>query len=283
MRAAIFFCSSGGQQLGHAQRRLDGARIVRIEQPVDARAMRLGGEHVAVAIEDLLLHRGIELMIAPRRNHQRLGAGIVAVLDIDAGKRRLAGTGQWRRIFEECSDLVGTGIGQEENRLRLLAQLVLRRPVRMGEAELLDIFGIARNRRTVAIFVPKGEIAGGRVLDPRRRGGAGAQHLPDIGLVGIRKVVRQDRLEDRGVIHRRRRRGDCRRERALHGEGERGRAIGIGIGRRHVGDDLRRRGGGRRGRDRGRRRQQSRRLRIVLGQGHDRSCLRHVGLRRDRR
>ena len=67
-------------------------------------------------------------------------------------------------------------------------------------------------------------------------------------------------------------------------KGSAARAIGIGIGRRHVGDDLRRRRGGRRGRHRHRRRrEQSRRLWIAVGQWHDRGCRRHVGLRRDRR
>ena len=113
--------------------------------------------------------------------------------------------------------------------------------------------------------------------------GTRPQHLPDIGFVGCREIVRQDRLQNRGVIHRRRRRGDCRRERAFHGEGERRAAIGIGIGRRHVGDDLRRRRGGRRGRHRHRRRrEQSRRLWIAVRQWHDRGCRRYVGLRRDR-
>ena len=133
----------GGQQLRHAQRRLGGGRIVRIEQPVDARAMNVGGEHVAVAVEDLLLDRGIELMIAPSRDDERLGAGLVAVLDIDARKRRLARAGQRRRVLEECPDLVRTCVGEEQNGLGLLAQFVLRRPVRMGEAEGLDGFGVA--------------------------------------------------------------------------------------------------------------------------------------------
>ena len=133
----------GGQQLGHAQRRLGCGRIVRIEQPVDARAMNVRGEHVAVTIEDLLLDRGIELMIAPSRNHQRLRAGLVAVLDIDAGKRRLTRSGQRRRILEECPDLVRTCVGQEQNRLGLLAQFVLPRPVRMCKPEGFDGFGVA--------------------------------------------------------------------------------------------------------------------------------------------
>ena len=60
----------GGQQFGHSKRRFGRSLFVGIEQPVDARLVMLGRQHAAVAVEDLLLHRGIELMVAPRRDRR---------------------------------------------------------------------------------------------------------------------------------------------------------------------------------------------------------------------
>ena len=82
-------------------------------------------------------------MVAPGRDDEVARALLVALLQIDAGERGLAGAGLRARMAEERLDLVGAGIVEEQGRLGLLAQLVLAGPIGMGETELLDRFGVA--------------------------------------------------------------------------------------------------------------------------------------------
>src|SRR5262249_56196633 len=81
----------------------------------------------------------------------------------------------------------------------------------MGEAELLNGLGAAIDAGAL-IAIPEGEIADGRILDLRSRHRTAAlQDISEIGLVGGADVVGYERLQDRRVIHRRRRRLDGRR------------------------------------------------------------------------
>ena len=164
----------GRQQLGDAQRSRRRRLVVGIEQPIDARAMDFRREHVPEATEDLRLDCGIQLVVTPRRHDEVARALLVAVLEIDRGKRGLAGAGQGAGCAEECFDRLWAGIGQEQDRLGFLAEVVLTGPVGMREAELLDRIGGAADR-AVAIAIPERESArrfvlnlGGRVAPPPR-------------------------------------------------------------------------------------------------------------------
>ena len=157
-----------GEQLRDPERRLDGAFLIRVKQPVDPRPVMLGRKPAAVAVEDLLFDLGVELMVAPRRHDEIARARFVVLLDIDRRERGLARAGLRRRGAEERLDLVRIGAGEEEGRLRLLAQFVLSGPVGMREPELLDRVRLPV-RRAVPVFVPERKVAGRRVLDPGSR------------------------------------------------------------------------------------------------------------------
>jgi hypothetical protein len=111
----------GGKQLCHAERGGGRRFVVRIKQPIDPRAMNIGGEHVAVLGEDLGLDRLVQLVIAPSRGDEVAGALLVALFQIDAGESRLASAGLRARRGEERLDRLGTGIVEEESGLGLLA------------------------------------------------------------------------------------------------------------------------------------------------------------------
>src|SRR5690349_25093491 len=140
--------------------------------------MSLGGEHVAVLGENLGLDGLVELVIAPRRGDEVAGPLLVAFFQIDTGKRRLAGARLRTRRGEERLDRLGTDIVEEKGGLGLLAQIVLSRPIGVGEAELLDLFG-APVDAVRPIAIPEREGARRFVLDPRRcRGAAVMQDVP---------------------------------------------------------------------------------------------------------
>ena len=94
-------------------------------------------------------------------------------------------------------------IGEEQSDLGALAQLLLARPLRIGEAESLDRFG-GGVVVAVAILEPGGELARGDILDARDRGMragvvasiARAERSLEIGRVGCAELVVEQGRED---------------------------------------------------------------------------------------
>ena len=185
------------KQLCGPQRHIGGGRAVWKQQLVDAGLMILRAQHRAEAVQDLLLHRQIQLIIAPGRDHELARCRLVAFLQIGAGEGGLAGAGKRRQIGEEGPDLVRACIAQEESDFGALAELVLARPIGIGEAEALDRL---RGRIEVAVPVvePGGKLAGCQVLDSRRRVGSSvvacqtlAERALEVGHVGSTELISQ--------------------------------------------------------------------------------------------
>ena len=93
---------------------------------------------------------------------------LIAVLEVGARERSLAGAGERRGIAEEGLDLVRARIGEKECDLGPLAELVLAWPIGIGEAEALDRIG-GGVEIAVPIFEPGGKLARGDVPDSRDR------------------------------------------------------------------------------------------------------------------
>src|SRR5262245_20282927 len=162
------FLLIGREQLRYTQRRLSGAFVIRIEQPVDPRSVMLGRKPTAIAIENLLFDFGVELMVAPGGNDEVARTRFVVLLDIDRGKSGLASAGLRRRGAEKRLDVIGVGASEEEGGFCLLAQFVLPWPVGMGKPEVLDRLGLSA-RRAVPVLVPERKVTDRRVVDAGRR------------------------------------------------------------------------------------------------------------------
>ena len=237
MRAATFFCSSAGSSLEILSAAEVALSSSGIEQPINARAVILGFSIVPIAVEDLVLHRRIELVVAPGRDDERVSRGLIAILQKGACERGLAGTShRWRRR-EKGFDLVGACIVQEQGHLGPLAQLVLSGPIGVGVAELLDGVGW-RTDAAALVGIPGGELAGRLVFDPcdcrlcrvAVTLVACAQRILEIGLVRGAKLIGEERLQDRSEVHSGRRTGA-----ALHGDGWRGgRTARVAVRRRNI-------------------------------------------------
>ncbi len=215
------------QQFGDAQGRLGGGLAVGEQQLVDAGLVILGREHRAVAGKDLLLDRQIELVVAPRGDDQLAACGLVAVLQIGARQRRLAGSGARRVAAEEGANLVGARVGKEQGDLGPLAKLFLARPIGVGEAEGFD----RRSRGievAIAVLEPGRELSGGGILDLLRgrvspgvvASEAGTEGILQVGGIRCAELIVEQRLEDRGEVEvRSARRDRGGGDRALDREG----------------------------------------------------------------
>ena len=120
-------------------------------------------------------------------------------------------------VGEERLDRFRARATDEERHLRPLAKFFLPRP--SGWRERKSSISSAFPRRGPLRYScqrAKSRAAGSLI----RRGVRAVperMHFPDIGLVGGAEVVGEERLQDRCIIERRRRRCDGRRERALQG------------------------------------------------------------------
>ena len=156
----------GGEELCNPERRVGGDVAVGKQQLVDARLVILHGQHRAEPGQDLFLHRRVQLIVAPGRDHQLACRRLIAVLEVGARERRLAGAGKRGGAAEKGPDLVGARIGEKECDLGPFAELVLTWPIWIGDAERFDLIS-GRVEIAVPIFVPGGKLARRGVADPR--------------------------------------------------------------------------------------------------------------------